>query len=133
MYCLSMQSKMFAHDDQNKNTISKGKKYTIDINRFPPTFDLNSPLASVCMAVQAGGAPPRADAAPGQHPAGVAPPAAAMRPEGLRRAGARAAAPGAAAAQVPHRHLQVRVCAPANALKRLLCPKRLFLRRRAND
>lgn len=65
------------------------------------------------MPVQAGGAPPRADAAPGQHPAGVAAPAVAMRPEGLRRDGARAAAPGAAAAQVPHRHLQVCVCTPA--------------------
>lgn len=88
--------------------------YTININTFPPTFDVwNSPCASICEALQAGGAPPRADAPPRQHPAGAAPPAAAMRPKGLRWAGARAAAPGTAAAQVPHRHLQVCVNAPA--------------------
>lgn len=67
------------------------------------------------MLLQAGGAPSCANAPPRQHPSGAAPPAAAMRPKGLRWAGARAAAPGAAAAQVPHRHLQVCVHAPAPA------------------
>ncbi len=56
---------------------------------------------------QARGGPPSVDAPPRQHPAGFAPPAAAVRPESLRRPGAWAAKPGSAAAQVPYHHLQV--------------------------
>lgn len=59
------------------------------------------------MCLQAGGAPPCVDAPPGQHPAGFAPPTAAVRPESLRWPGARAAKPGSAAAQIPYYHLQV--------------------------
>lgn len=117
---------MFAY--QNKSRISNKFKihYTIDSNRFVPTFDLNSSSASICVPLQAGGAPPRADAPPRQHPAGAAPPAAAMRPKGFRWAGARAAAPGAAAAKVPHRHLQVCVHTPAKHAKAFVAKACVF-------
>lgn len=62
---------------------------------------------SVLLCLQAGRRPSGSNAASGQHPAGPAAPAAAVRAESLRRPGARAATPGSAAAQVPHRHLQV--------------------------
>lgn len=64
-------------------------------------------LDSLLMCLQAGRGSSGSNAAPGQHPAGSAAPAAAVRAESLRRPGGGAAAPGSAAAQVPHHRLQV--------------------------
>lgn len=64
-------------------------------------------LSGFPLCFQTRGGPACAHAAARQHPAGSAPPAAAVRPESVRWPRARAAKPGTAVAEVPHHYLQV--------------------------